>query len=99
VKTRTAFILGAAALGLYILRKEALATSAMLDRVTTPPSTGPVNGLAALTPAASASSATPPTPAQLQAQLVAGAQAVQNISETPITIPPPPAGITSWRAL
>jgi hypothetical protein len=33
---------------------------------------------------------TGPTPASLQAMLVAGAQQAQTIIETPITIPPPP---------
>lgn len=35
-----------------------------------------------------------PTPASLQAQLIAGAQAAQTIIELPITIPPPPAMIS-----
>jgi hypothetical protein len=72
---KTAFVLGVASMGLYLLYREAkLVPSAMSGL-----------GVAATTG---------PTPASVQAQLIAGAQQAQTIIEMPIVIPPPPKLIT-----
>lgn len=71
---RTWLVLGAVGLGLYMLRKE----SGVVQGVV------PAMGEITLIP----SDVATPTPANLQAKLVAGAQAVEDISSAVVALPP-----------